>query len=289
MAWGYPDQLYDLKSTTKSIGVTALGLAVKDGIMNLEDKAQSYHPGIGIPPDGNADTGWLDDITILHMATHTAGFDKGGGYTSLLFEPGTMWRYSDGGPNWLAEALTLIYGEDLNTLMFDRVFTPLGISSSDLIWRNNAFRSDTINGIKNREFGSGIKANVNAMARIGYLYLRNGEWNGEEIIPASFVDAVRRPTPGVEGLPLYVPAVYVPDNQPNHYGLLWWNNADGRMPNVPTDAYIAWGSGESFIIVIPSLDIVVTRAGNGWRTDESKDFYDVLEPFLNPIVESVLP
>ena len=38
-----------------------------------------------------------------HLATQTAGFEKPGGYTKLIFEPGTKWFYSDGGPNWLAE------------------------------------------------------------------------------------------------------------------------------------------------------------------------------------------
>jgi CubicO group peptidase (beta-lactamase class C family) len=69
----------------------------------------------------------LDKITLFHLATQTAGFDKNGGYTELLFEPGTKWSYSDGGPNWLAECVTRAYGRDLQELMFERVFSPLGI------------------------------------------------------------------------------------------------------------------------------------------------------------------
>ena len=73
--WGDQEKLYDLKSTTKSIGLTALGLAIKDGNFSLRDKAVSYHPDFGVPPESNTDTGWLDDITIYHLATQTAGFD----------------------------------------------------------------------------------------------------------------------------------------------------------------------------------------------------------------------
>jgi CubicO group peptidase (beta-lactamase class C family) len=170
MSWGSQDTLYDLKSTTKSIGVTALGLAAKDGLMGLPDKAQQHLSTVGIPPDSNKNTGWLDDITILHLATQTAGFEKTGGFGKLLFKPGTKWFYSDGGPNWLADSLTVTYSKDLRTLLFQRVFSPLGITSSDLTWRSNNYRPDTINGVKRREFGSGIKADVDAMARIGYLY-----------------------------------------------------------------------------------------------------------------------
>jgi CubicO group peptidase (beta-lactamase class C family) len=285
MSWGSSSQRYALKSTAKSIGVTTLGLAIKDGVMNLSDKAQQHHPSIGVPPDTNRSTGWLDDITLLHLATQTAGFDKPGGYTSLLFQPGTKWFYSDGGPNWLAEAITLQYQQDLNTVMFDRVFSPLGIDSSDLRWRSNIYRPDKINGIKRREFG-GINANVDAMARIGYLYLRKGQWEGQEIIPQSFVEEVSRPGSSVLGLPLHEADLW-PGAQ-NHYGLLWWNNADGMLAHVPRDAFWAWGLFESIILVIPSLDIVVSRAGTeGWQNGFAAD-YEVLEPFFTPISESVM-
>ena len=109
MAWGPPDQRYDLKSTTKSIGITAVGLALMDGKLRLDDKALSHQPTLGTDKEhtdiskANGATGWLGAITLAHLASQTAGFDKPGGYTSLLFEPGTKWLYSDsddpyGGP-----------------------------------------------------------------------------------------------------------------------------------------------------------------------------------------------
>lgn len=287
MKWGSTTKRYDLKSTTKSIGVTALGLAIKDGKVNLNDKGKQYVSSLGIPPDRNKDTGWLDDITLFHLATHTAGFDKSGGYTSLLFEPGTAWAYSDGGANWLADCITLAYGQDIKTLMFDRVFTPLGITSSDLTWRNNAYREGTINGIKRREFGSGISANVDAMARIGYLYLRGGKWSGQQIISQSFVDKVRTTPPCIARLPVVNDPSSIFAGASNHYGLLWWNNADGALANVPRDAFWSWGLYDSLIVVIPSLDIVASRAGSSWSGDRSPSHYKVIQPFIEPIVASV--
>ncbi|MHC4178683.1 MAG: serine hydrolase domain-containing protein, partial [Planctomycetota bacterium] len=303
MAWGSPTQRYDLKSTTKAIGVTALGLAVTDGKMKLGDVASKYHPGggrvshpripptsLGVPPEANRATGWLDEITLLHLATQTAGFEKPGGYQPLLFRPGTQWHYSDGGPNWLAECVTLLYGRDLQELMFERVFTPLGIRRSDLVWRNNAYRPRTIRVTKTskdvprREFGSGISANVDAMARIGYLYLRGGRWKGKQIISREFVDTARTTLPGVVGLRERDPKKH--GNASDHYGLLWWNNADGTLPKVPRDAFWSWGLYDSLIVVIPSLDVVVARAGKSWKRDGG-GHYDVLRPFLGPIVASV--
>ena len=207
----------------------------------------------------------------------------------MLFAPGTAYNYSDGGTNWLAEALTLSYQEDLKILLFDRVFTPIGIDASDLTWRNNLFRPTTIDGIPNREFNSGVLADVTAMARFGYLFLRNGNWNGQQILTPDFIDLVRQPHPLVVGLPVYQPQVINDTNSPRHYGVLWWNNADRRMPEVPTDTFFSSGKYESFIIVIPSLDIVVVRAGSTWRTDatSTSSSYDLLGPFLNYVVESV--
>jgi CubicO group peptidase (beta-lactamase class C family) len=285
-AWGDQEARYDLKSTTKSIGVTALGLAMADGRVKLNNQAVQYHPNLAAPPESNRETGWIPEITIQHLATQTAGFEKPGGYTRLTHAPGTVWAYSDGGPNWLAECITLVYKRDLNELMFERVFEPIGVDRTDLAWRSNAYRDKTIDGITRREFGSGISANVDAMARIGYLYLREGKWGDRQIIPSDFVKKARTAIPEVIGLPEIDPEQY--GNASDHYGLLWWNNADGTLENVPRDAFWSWGLYDSLIFVVPSLDIVVSRAGKSWKR-ENEDHYDVLRPFFDPIVASVLP
>ena len=285
MEWGDQNQRYDLKSSTKAIGVTALGLALEDGkIASIQDRAATYHPTFGTPPESNAATGRLDKITLFHLATQTAGFDKSGGYTELLFEPGTKWSYSDGGPNWLAECVTLVYNQDLNTLMFERVFGPIGIKPSDLAWRNNSYRPKQIDGIARREFGSGISANANAMARIGYLYLRQGRWRDEQIIPSSFVDMARTVPAAIKGLPGVRPESYF--NASDHYGLLWWNNADGTMAKVPRDTYWSWGLYDSLIVVMPSLDVVAARAGKSLNKARNSA-YSSIEPFIEPIALSV--
>jgi CubicO group peptidase (beta-lactamase class C family) len=285
LRWGDQQQTYDLKSSTKAIGGTAVGLALLDGkFASLHDPASKYHPQLGALPEENKAKGWLDKITLFHLATQTAGFDKNGGYTQLLFEPGTKWSYSDGGPNWLAECVTLAYGRDLQDLLFERVFSPIGIARDDLKWRANSYRPKELNGVMRREFGAGISANVDAMARIGYLYLRNGLWRDRQIIPTWFVDAVRTVPYGIKGLPVLKQEDY--GNASDHYGLLWWNNADAAMKNVPRDAYWSWGLYDSLIVVIPSLDLVVARAGKSLQGPRSPH-YGPIEPFLEPIALAV--
>ena len=281
LVWGDQERRYDLKSTTKSIGVIALGLALADGKISLADKAGRHQPAIGNPPPENVKTGWLGQITVFHLATQTAGFDKPGGYTRLLFPPGTKWSYSDGGPNWLAECVTLVYRRDLAELMFERVFAPLGIRAADLTWRKHAYRPAKIGQVARREFGSGIHANVNAMARIGLLYLREGRWGDKTIIPRQFVAACRTTPRAVAGLPVLKAKDYPAAS--SHYGLLWWNNSDGTLKKVPRDAYWSWGLYDSLIVVIPSLDIVAARAGGSFKGGRGAD-YRKLAPFLEPIV-----
>jgi CubicO group peptidase (beta-lactamase class C family) len=291
-SWGDTAARYTVKSATKSIGGMALGLALDDGRLQLADSAQMHLSTFGVPPQGNAATGWLDQITILQLATHTAGFKKPGGFIPLQFEPGTTWFYSDGGANWLADVLTQVYAEDLNSLLFSRVWSNIGITSEMLVWRENSFRTEKLNGVMRREISSGIEASVDALARIGYLFLRRGEWDGHRLLSESFVDLVRTPRPettrATNGEPQDFPTAT------ENYGVLWWTNTSGEMPGVPRDAYWAWGLGDNLIVVIPSLDLVIARTGNNpddpslpqLRTERNGD-YAVLEPLLTPIVESV--
>jgi CubicO group peptidase (beta-lactamase class C family) len=286
LEWGDQRERYDLKSTTKSLGATLLGVALLDGKVKLDDPVVKHHPAFAVPPESNRENGWIEKITLRHLATQSAGFEKRGGFEKLSFEPGTKWQYSDGGPNWLAECLTLAYREDLDKVMFERVLTPLGIGRDDYVWRKNQYRPHEIDGIPRREFGSGVSANVESLSRIGYLYLRGGVWNGKRIFPADFVAEAGSAAKSIRSLPVTVPEDY--GRASDHYGLLWWNNADGTLDEVPRDAFWSWGLYDSLIVVIPSLDIVVARAGQSWKREPKADHYDVLRPFLTPIAQSPL-
>ena len=284
LAWGDQEMPYDLKSTSKSIGVTLLGIALKDEKVKWDDSAARFHPNFAVPPESNRETDWIPKITIRMLVDQTAGFDKPGKDARLLFEPGTMWNYSDAGPNWLAECLTLVYGRDLNEILLERVLAPIGVTTKDIRWRKHAYRPEKIEGITNREFGSGFHANVNALSRIGYLYLREGKWQNEQLLPTEFVRGLSRSENRAD-LPTYRhgdkdefgPAA-------RHYSTLWWNNADETIPEVPRDAFWAWGLYDSLIFVVPSLDLVAVRAGHSWPRKSDAGHYDVLKPFFVPLV-----
>ncbi|MEN6338077.1 MAG: hypothetical protein ABFE01_27800, partial [Phycisphaerales bacterium] len=61
LSWGDQDRTYDLKSSTKAIGVTAVGLALSDGkFQSLNEPAVKYQPDLGVPPETNKGKGWIE-------------------------------------------------------------------------------------------------------------------------------------------------------------------------------------------------------------------------------------
>jgi CubicO group peptidase (beta-lactamase class C family) len=292
MSWGDPDERYDLKSATKSFGSVALMLGLADGRVRLDEPLEQCRPGIAEDIEGSPPRKWIDEITLYRLATHSAGFSKRGGFGSLMYEPGTAWAYSDSGPNWLAECLTLAFGRDLRDVMFDRVFTPIGIGPEDLTWRENSYRPHEIDGIARREFGAGIHANVDAMARFGYLLLHDGRWRDRQLLRPELIHRFTRAQPALAELHVFDAggeAGYEQEGAQRGYGVLWWTNADESMEGVPLDTYVAWGLYEGLVIVIPSMDLVIARAGPklSWARTPGEPQGRVLVPFIGPIVQSI--
>jgi CubicO group peptidase (beta-lactamase class C family) len=307
--WGDIDEKLEMKSVTKSMGGIAFGLAIDASKVTLKGKGIDYMPTFGTPPTENATKAQL--ITLAQLATHTSGFEKedkqaNGETTSIIkFDPGTTWSYSDAGLNWLADVLTTVYQEDLSAVAQREVWSVIGLNKArandDVAWRTNVQRPPTRNGgtLQYRELASGISANVNAMARVGLLFLRKGMWKETQVLSKEFVDQVQTPLPENAPLPLVPPnpGEKFPNAQTD-YGVLWWTNKSGTMPNVPKDTFWAWGLGEELIVVIPSLDVVIVRnggqatanaAGRVWNDQDWDGDVSVLAGFLDPIVAGTTP
>jgi CubicO group peptidase (beta-lactamase class C family) len=277
-AWGDQYQRYELKSATKTIGALLLGVAIKRKGMSLDDLARHYLPTLGIPPAENDAKGWPKLITIQDLATHVAGFDKKGGFEKLLFRPQSKWSYSDCGANWLADVLTVRFGADLRSVLRTRLLQSIG-ADGGVSWRLNRYRPQRINGIVRREFGSGISASVDALARIGQLLLDGGRG----LIDQSFIEAMSTPKPTVAAVSQTGTTVHAGAN--HHYGLLCWNNGDGAMADVPRDAYWSWGLGDSFMLVVPSKRLVVARLGPTWEPDWGD--LAAIQPFFASVCAAV--
>ena len=276
MEWGSPTALADIKSATKgAVGATVLGLAIDARLVGLDDLALTHYPRLGgDSPENHAD--WLGEITLRHLATMTAGFDDSRP-AKLVNRPGTVGIYSNDTANLLADLLTVKFGEDLESVFRRKVMDPIGVSASKWRWRDNQYRPKIINGLKSREFASGIRITHRALARIGYLYLRDGRWDGQTILSKDFIRNATRPTD--------LPAPYL------YYGFYWGSNAKGQLLDMPRDAYWALGLGESILIVCPSLDIVAVRLGTGSTRSQlppfTSDWDKKVEGFFRLVARAV--
>ncbi len=86
-------------------------------------------------------------------------------------------------------------------------------------------------------------------ARLGNLYLQDGVWNGERILPEGYVKFVSTLAPAWEA-----------DKRPV-YGGFFWINGEGTFP-VPREAYYMAGAGGQTTLIVPSHDLVVVRLGH---------------------------
>ncbi|MCP4454442.1 MAG: serine hydrolase, partial [Planctomycetes bacterium] len=249
--WGDPQKKADVKSCTKgALGATALGLALDRNLVVWDDQANTHYRPLGTDIKENAENGWLNEVTVRQLATMTAGFDDGRP-PRLTYRPGTSGIYSNDTANMLAELLTIQFKEDLYPFIKREVMDPIGVSPSHWKWRNNSYRNDTVQGFKSREFASGLTITHGALARIGYLYLRQGLWNGQQIITPETIKKLVAPTS--------LPAPW------DYYAAYWGSNDRGSFPDIPRDTFWAMGLGDSILIVCPSLDMVVVRLGTGSR------------------------
>jgi hypothetical protein len=122
-------------------------------------------------------------------------------------------------------------GRDALDFARDELFKPLGISS--VRW-GEADAQDVTDG------ESGLYLAPRDMAKLGYLYLHDGSWDGQQIIPSSWVDRARQgPVTATDGF---------------RYGNLWWS-----LPG--KGAFMARGRHSQIILVLPKLDIVAVMTG----------------------------
>lgn len=157
------------------------------------------------------------------------------------WKPGTIGRYRNTDPvlgGYLVRLGAAKLGLDYHSYPQRALFDPLGI-------RTAVLETDASGNFITQ--GSELMSGRD-WARLGNLYLQDGVWNGQRLLPAGFVDFVRTPAPA-----------WVADGRPV-YGGFFWLAADGEL-KLPKDAYFMAGAGGQYTIVIPSHDLVVARLG----------------------------
>jgi CubicO group peptidase (beta-lactamase class C family) len=274
LIWAGPkaDAYHAIFSCTKTFTSTVLGLLTTDSKCALDDPAVKYLPE-------------LDDqypiyaqIKLRHLAAMCGGYhgevkdkraDQPWGDVMAYFNPrepyfeaGTHVQYNDHDVFVLGKLLTLLAREPLQDVFQRRIAGPIGMA------RWNWGVSGTVDGIAlNNPPGNpggsgagGIKITPRELARFGLFMLNRGNWNGRQLLPASFVDAATS-----NQVPLSIG--YRNQDFRGRYGYYWWVNgvlADGKHPwsNAPPKTYMAHGAGANFCCVVPEWNLVLVRMGS---------------------------
>lgn len=250
-------------SMGKSVTATLMGVLIKQGVYTLDQPAPI--PEWQTPGDPRQQIRIRD---LLHMssglrikALEDPDFDPNGTYPDHLYlytgrvnsfkyaatrppqwPPNTVGRYRNTDPvltNYLVRLAVEKRGEDYLSFPQRNLFDKIGI-------RSMVIQTDPYGNFLTQGYGL---MSGRDWARLGNLYLQDGVWNGERILPEGFATFVSTVAPA-----------WAADKQPI-YGGFFWINGDHRFP-VPTEAYYMSGAGGQTTLIIPSHGLVVVRIGH---------------------------
>jgi CubicO group peptidase (beta-lactamase class C family) len=239
-----PHQLRLVYSLSKTFTGTALALQVGEGRLSLDDLVTDHFPDLKAGAAGVDER--IGRMRVRHLASMSSGHDRETlldaaaldssdvvrGFFQLppTHEPGTIFAYNQPPVLALATLLQRLAGERLVDYLRPRLIEPLGIA--DLRWHQ--YRTGVDLGF------SGVYTDLDAVARLGQLYLDDGVWNGARLLPEGWVAQASRPQVANPGEPN-------PDWRQG-YGFQLWMSRHG---------YRGDGAFGQYMLVLPEHDTVV--------------------------------
>jgi CubicO group peptidase (beta-lactamase class C family) len=260
-------------SMTKSITNAMVGILVKQGKLKVDAPAPV--------PDWEHDE--RNKITLNDLLHASSGlkwteiYSRPSDATEMLFrskdigqfvaakkpsqEPNEKFYYSSGSTNLIQWIMRQQIGDEAyHQLPYQKLFNKIGMTGA-------LIEVDPSGTFVGSSFGYGTARD---WARFGLLYLNDGVWNGEQILPEGWVKYTTTPAPATER---------------GEYGAQWWLNAGAKdnpanrnYPDLPTDTFLADGFEGQSVFVIPSKKLVVVRLGLSQEA----------EPDLNKFVADVI-
>jgi CubicO group peptidase (beta-lactamase class C family) len=269
------DERHMLYSCTKSVVSALIGIAIEKGYIESIDQ-----PLLDFFPERSVEN--LDEnkqaITLENVLTMTTGLECRDSYAynfsgliemhdsddwvqyvldlPMLNRPGTYFEYCNGASFLLSAIIQETTGMTAHEFAQENLFAPLGIT--DTYWEANP------QGI-NLGY-SDLYLLPKDMAKFGYLYLHEGFWDGEQIVPSAWVEASTRE--------------HISSTLQDGYGYQWWVDDAGY--------YMALGYRGQFIFVLPELDMVVVIVSDPEIGDYEVPEY-LLTTYIIPAVLSNEP
>jgi CubicO group peptidase (beta-lactamase class C family) len=258
---------FNIYSSSKSYTSTAFGLILSDfgngplpggRTLSLDTKvcnSEWIAESLPLPDSRKA------EITVRHFLNMASGLGEenppvqdhpfewslghvtGSPMIKLKHDPRDAFHYSNAGVAHLVLLFRKAAGEDLFPFLKRRLFEPIGLTL--LRWNQIGGPESGRNAIGPLSQGySGIFTNPRQHARFCYLALHRGEWAGKRIVPSVYYDFAWKGT------------AVKPD-----YGAQWWTQT--RVPGAPNDLVMTLGRDNNDGFIVPSLDLVFVRLGDG--------------------------
>ena len=256
------DHLHYVASVTKSFSSTLIGIAIDKGLIKgTEESLLSFFPEY--KKELNKDN--KGAITLEEVLTMSAGFDWNEVSTSYispensyvamtraddiigyLFNrpikdpPGINFNYNTGLSTLLGVMIERRSSLSINEFAQKYLFGPLGITKYEWKHLDKAHKVPAS--------GSGLALRPRDMAKLGYLFLQKGNWKGEQIVSAEWVEEAT-----CDKIDF---TLYFPSKSLTGYGYQWWRTKF-KTKDMTIEGYTAWGLGGQFIFVFPTLDAVI--------------------------------
>ena len=243
-------------SVAKSIAATIVGAAVEDDFLAVSEPAGLAAWSAPGDPRGEITVENLlhmsSGLTSPHAGNRTDDVYFGGGRVvdhaitnRLVAAPGTRWRYANNDTMTAMRALRERFDSDKAYLRypFERVLLPLGM---DRTFLETDWNGDFI-------LSSQVWTTARDLARLGLLYLNDGVWNGERILPEGWTEYVASPSPAQP------PRERADGSQAPGYGAQFW--LYGERHGLPEGSYAARGNRGQYLMIVPDRDLLIVRRG----------------------------
>jgi CubicO group peptidase (beta-lactamase class C family) len=259
------DRPHILNSVSKSFNATAVGIAIDEGKLSLDDPVLKFFPAMA-PADASDN---LKALKVRDLLTMSGGHDTeprstNGGPSVKQFlahpfvhEPGKHFQYNSMGSYTLSAIVTKVTGQTTLEYLKPRLFEPLGIENPQ--WASSPEG--------NSLGGSGLMICTEDIAKFGQLYLQKGKWNGKQLISPRWIEQAT--------------SEQVPNERESHakIGIDWRQGYGFQFWRCTHNAFRGDGAAGQFIVVIPDKDAVVAiTADTGNMQGELNAIWDKLFP-----------
>ncbi|CAN5702326.1 hypothetical protein BH10BAC2_BH10BAC2_15290 [soil metagenome] len=267
------DLKHTMYSCSKSFTATAIGFAVSEKRLTVNDKVTSFFPG-ELP---GTISDFLAALTIKDVLTMSDGQEPDPTFTvasrdsnwaksflavPILYRPGTKFLYNSLGTYMLSAIVQKVTGQKVIDYLRPRLFEPLGIEGMD--WEVDPKGINT--------GGWGLRIKTEDMAKFGQLFLQKGVWKGKQILPASWIEEAS--TLKIVQHPEYTQAKKDSSDWEQGYCYQMWRCRH--------NAYRGDGAFGQYIIVMPDQDAVIIITA---ETPDMQEEINLVWQYLLPAMQ----